>query len=310
MRAAVLRQKIKVWMLPVAMLIGIIFHDSIGKLEFLAPWLIFAMLLVTFCRVEPRRLRFSRLSWKLIAVQFVGSLAVFFALLPLNRDIAAGAFIVVFCPTATAAPVVTHMLGGDIDKVVAYSILSNMVVAFTAPLIFTLMGTAEVHFLDAVRSTALKVMPLIIAPLVVALIMMKITPKTHETLAHHASISFYIWALSLIIVVGNSTSRVLAEPQSLIPVMIALAGVSLILCLGQFGIGRLIGRREGDPVSGAQSLGQKNTVLAIWMALTWLNPVVSVAPAAYVAWQNTVNSLQIFIKQKSSKNNNAHGQYV
>lgn len=306
MNKAAFRQKIQVWMLPVAMLMGIFFHNAIGALAFLAPWLIFAMLLVTFCRINPAKLRFSRLSWWLIAIQFFGSLALYFCFLPLGNDIAAGAFLVVFCPTATAAPVVTAILGGSIDLVVAYSILSNVVVAITAPFIFTMMGNDGVEFMSALSSTALRVIPLIIAPLIVALIMRKLTPKIHVSLAHHSEISFYIWAFSLIIVVGNSVSRILAEPSGLIPDMIALAVVSLVLCLLQFVIGRILGKASGDPVAGAQSLGQKNTVLAVWMALTWLNPVVSVAPAAYVAWQNTVNSLQIFLHQKKS----SYGQHV
>jgi BASS family bile acid:Na+ symporter len=80
--------------------------------------------------------------------------------------------------------------------------------------------------------------------------------------------------------------------------MIALALFSLVACLAQFGIGRRIGRACGDKVAGTQGLGQKNTVLAIWMALTYLHPLSSVAPAAYVAWQNTINSLQLYFKAK------------
>jgi BASS family bile acid:Na+ symporter len=96
-------------------------------------------------------------------------------------------------------------------------------------------------------------------------------------------------------------SFILKEPASYIPEMIILALVSLLTCLAQFGIGRRIGAACGDKVAGTQGLGQKNTVLAIWMALTYLNPISSVAPAAYVAWQNTINSLQLYFKAKHSK---------
>jgi BASS family bile acid:Na+ symporter len=120
-------------------------------------------------------------------------------------------------------------------------------------------------------------------------------------LAEHQSLSFYIWALSLFIVVGRAVSFILKEPASYIPEMIILALVSLLTCLAQFGIGRRIGAACGDKVAGTQGLGQKNTVLAIWMALTYLNPISSVAPAAYVAWQNTINSLQLYFKAKHSK---------
>lgn len=88
------------------------------------------------------------------------------------------------------------------------------------------------------------------------------------------------------------------EPADKIPEMLLLALASLVVCCAQFWIGRRVGARLGDKISGAQGLGQKNTVLAIWMALTYLNPIASVGPAAYVAWQNTINSMQLYFKTK------------
>ena len=71
------------------------------------------------------------------------------------------------------------------------------------------------------------------------------------------------------------------------------------------GDGRRIGRRFGDRVAGAQGLAQKNTVLAIWMSLNFLDPISSVGPASYILWQNTINSAQIYFKtRKDTKNFN------
>ena len=74
--------------------------------------------------------------------------------------------------------------------------------------------------------------------------------------------------------------------------------VSLIICCIQFYVVRKIGNRFGDKISGTQALGQKNTILAIWMTMTYLNPVSSVAPIAYIAWQNIINSTQLYFKIK------------
>jgi BASS family bile acid:Na+ symporter len=161
-----------------------------------------------------------------------------------------------------------------------------------------MMSSAELSLFTATAGIAQRVVPLIIAPLIVALIMRRVTPRAHKVLAEHQSLSFYIWALSLFIVVGRAVSFVLKEPASRIPEMIALALFSLFACVAQFYVGRKIGRKFGDKVAGTQALGQKNTVLAIWMALTDLNPLSSVAPAAYVAWQNTINSMQLYFKAK------------
>lgn len=299
---SVLRQRLKPWMLPIAMAAGMIFHDFMGRIEFIAPYLIFIMLFITFCRVKPREFRVTSLSWGLLTVQIVGAIAVYFCLLPLGTDIAQGTFICVFCPTATAAPVITGMLGGSVPRLATFSIISNITVAILAPILFTLMGSdAEIPFMDALTAISARVMPLILLPLILALLALRFAPRFHKAVAERQSISFYIWACSLFIVVGRAVSFVMDEPAEAIPEMILLALFSGIVCCGQFWIGRRIGRRCGDKIAGAQGLGQKNTVLAIWMALTYLHPISSVAPAAYVAWQNTINSAQLYFKAKKGE---------
>lgn len=263
----------------------------------MAPILIFVMLLITFCKIELRNFRVSAMTWLLLAVQMLGALAAYFAILPVNEVLAQGAFICIFCPTATAAPVITAMLGGDIQRLVTYSLVSNIAVAATAPLLFTMMG-GDVSFIESTITIASKVLPLILGPLAAAIVLKKVLPAVHRTLAHRQGISFYIWAFSLIIVVGRAVSFMLDEPADRIPLMTALALVSLLFCSLQFVVGRRIGAHCGDKIAGAQGLGQKNTVLAIWMALSYLNPLSSVAPAAYVAWQNIVNSTQIYFKMR------------
>lgn len=302
MKTSNIRQQLKPWILPIAMVIGIILHDYIGMVAFLSPCLIFIMLLITFCRVSPKDFKITRFIWAMLAVQIIGSVAAYIAILPFNADIAQGAFICIFCPTATAAPVITGMLGGSVSRVVTYSIFSNIAVALLAPLLFSLMGTeAEIGFIESATTICVKVLPLILSPLALALLFQVFAPRIHHEIANRQSLSFYIWAVALIIVVGNAVSFVMKEPADRIPEMILIALASLAACMLQFYIGRKIGSRLGDKISGAQGLGQKNTVLAIWMALTYLNPIASVGPAAYVAWQNTINSLQLFFKTRQEK---------
>ena len=78
---------------------------------------------------------------------------------------------------------------------------------------------------------------------------------------------------------------------------IILAVVAGVICVAQFALGRKIGAKFGDTVAGGQSLGQKNTILAVWMAQSFLNPLSCVAPTAYIVWQNIVNSYQIYKKK-------------
>ncbi len=286
MNASEIRFRLKPLMLPVAMLLGVLFHNYMGYVAFISPYLIFMMLLVTYCKINPGSFVVNRFVWSLLSVQVLGAAAVY-------------VLICVFCPTATAAPVVTGMLGGSVGLLASYSIVSNAAVAVLAPVLFSFMGIGvEMPVREAMTAIGAKVFPLILAPLALAFLMKVFLPKLHGSVARHQSLSFYMWAFALIIVVGNAVSFIISEPVGKVPLMLAIAAVSLFTCCAQFAIGRIIGGRFGNKISGAQGLGQKNTVLAIWMALTYLDPVASVGPASYVAWQNIINSIQLYLKTK------------
>ncbi|WP_300934627.1 transporter [uncultured Muribaculum sp.] len=299
MNASEIRFRLKPLMLPVAMLLGVLFHNYMGYVAFISPYLIFMMLLVTYCKINPGSFVVNRFVWSLLSVQVLGAAAVYVLILPAGAELAQGAFICVFCPTATAAPVVTGMLGGSVGLLASYSIVSNAAVAVLAPVLFSFMGIGvEMPVREAMTAIGAKVFPLILAPLALAFLMKVFLPKLHGSVARHQSLSFYMWAFALIIVVGNAVSFIISEPVGKVPLMLAIAAVSLFTCCAQFAIGRIIGGRFGNKISGAQGLGQKNTVLAIWMALTYLDPVASVGPASYVAWQNIINSIQLYLKTK------------
>lgn len=302
MNAYTFRQNLKPWILPIAMVLGILLHNYINLVAGLSPCLIFLMLLITFCKISPNDFHLSRFIWILLSVQIIGAVIAYLVIAPFSKDIAQGAFICIFCPTATAAPVITGLLGGSITLLATYSLISNISVAILAPFLFSLMGSdSDIEFSSSILTIGSKVFPLILSPLALALLLRAYMPKVHKQIANRQSLSFYLWALALIIVVGNAVSFIMQEPADKIPEMVVIALVSLATCCLQFYIGRKIGRRFGDKISGAQGLGQKNTVLAIWMALTYLNPISSVGPAAYVAWQNTINSIQLYYKGKNEK---------
>lgn len=291
-----IRKFLKTWMLPISMVGGIVFHNWIHYLVFLTPYLIFIMLTVTYTRVRMEEMKITRFQWTLLAVQMVGAWAVYAILFPLSEVAATAAFLCIFMPTATAAPVVTGMLGGSIPKLATFSLLSNLAVAITAPTFLSVINDSgrEISFYDSFTTICAQVVPLLILPLVIAIILRHSYPKLHNAIANHQSISFWLWAVALFIVVGRAVSFAYEQPASEIPDMIIMASAALVVCCLQFFFGRKIGRHFGDKISGAQGLGQKNTVLGLWMALTYLNPIISIGPAAYIVWQNSINSYQLY----------------
>lgn len=292
-------QQLKNWMLPIAMLIGGIFYSFFSFLAPLTPYLIFVMLLVPYCRIEPSELRISRLHVILILIQVVCSLGLYLLIAPVDGLIAQGALICVLAPTATSAAVITGMLGGSVAVLATYTLVSNLTVAALSPMIFSLIGEhTSMPFFTSFGLICRQMIPLLILPFVLALLMRRFTPRVHRALQQHQKISFYLWAVSLTIVMGNTVAFLARQDASNYIHEVWIAAVAMVVCCAQFYVGRRIGRREGHKVSGAQGLGQKNTVLAIWMAQTYLNPIASIAPASYVIWQNLINSWQLWHKRR------------
>ena len=281
-----LHRNVKTVAMPTAMVVGALLCRPISALEELSgqmitPTLIFLMLFVTFCRVKPSQMKPSMLHVWLLLVQTVACIGVFLLLRPLDLILAQGAMVCVLAPVAMAAVVIGGMLGANVATMATYSLLCNMAVALLAPVILTFTGTGACTFAQILARIA----PLLVMPFAAAQFCRLVIPKAAKWVGDHSQISFYMWLASLL------------------ATELWLAFAALAICLGQFKVGRMLGRRYGDAPAGGQSLGQKNTVLAVWMAQSFLDPISSIAPTAYIVWQNFVNSYQIYRKDKETMKN-------
>ena len=308
---------IKNWTLPLAMLAGTLGYFFLarvplvipakpylnGAIAFLTPALIFAQLLLTFCKVEVRELKPKAwhgwlLLFQIISCLVVAALLVCCSMEEIYREVFEGAMVCLICPTATAAAVITGKLGGSASSLTTYTLLSNLLAAVAVPLVFPLVEPhADITFFTAFLKILSKVFPLLLLPFFMAWFLRVFMKKVHRYLLGFHDAAFYLWAVALAIVSGQTVrSLVNSDAPVFVEILIAIAG--LITCCVQFYLGKRIGGHYNDRISGGQALGQKNTVLAIWMAYTYLNPLSSVGPGSYVLWQNIINSYQLWKKRK------------
>ena len=267
--------------------------------DLLPPVLIFLMLLLTFSTINPRHLRLTRWHWQALALQLAisGTLTALALLLGQGQSpLWQGAVMCFICPAATAAAVVTQKLGGKASEVAIYTLLSSLLAALFVPLVFPLLEPHE-HLPLATYSAAIlgKVSLALVLPFLAAMSLRYGLPRLHARIVAHHGLAFYLWAIALVIVCAKTTHSVLQSRESL-SILLLLSAVALVACLTQFYLGRKLSAH--NPVTGGQGLGQKNTILAIWIAYTFLNPLSALAPGAYVLWQNLVNSRQLW---KSAK---------
>lgn len=286
-------------MLPIAMITGALTHKWVSHLSFLTPYLLFVMLLLTFCKISFKDIRFHPAHVWLLLIQLAGSIGLYYIILYFDPVIAQGAMLCILIPTATAAAVITGMLGGNVGFLTTYVLFCNVAVAIAAPVYFSLTGMhKELTFTQSVWYICQKVFPILIFPLFVAIALRYWIPKIHKTLLSIPKLAFYLWVAALTIVTGNTVNFMINQHNPDYRTETGLLIVSLILCCLQFMTGRRIGRHYGDPVSSGQGLGQKNTILGIWMAQTYLHPLTAIAPAGYILWQNIINSWQLYKKGK------------
>lgn len=305
---------IKDWTLPIAMLVGTLAYLVFAKCGFLAPakpyvhgfvsfitpWLIFAQLLLTFCKIDVKELKPKRWHLWLLLIQGFSCALVAGVLLgvpmgELGKGIGEGMMVCLICPTATAAAVITGKLGGNAATLTTYTLFSNLLGAVMVPLVFPLVEPHEgLTFWVAFLKILGKVFPLLLAPFFVALFLKHYVRNVHRWLMEHSGMAFYIWAFALALVMGQTARSLLNS--DITAWLVALGG--LLACAVQFLLGKRIGSAYHDRISAGQALGQKNTVLAIWMASTYLHPLATIAPGSYVLWQNIVNSYQLWKKRK------------
>ena len=328
------RKVIKEWMLPIAMVTGaslyLIYHflpepvHRIGPfldnlVSVLQPLLIFSMLFLTFCGIEPRDLKPHRWHWWLLLIQgglfsLLGLIVVWgLRNLPDGQDCAIlveSAMLCLICPTATAAAVVTRKLGGDMAGITTYTILINMLTAVLVPLFVPLIRPVDgVDFFAAFSMILAKVFPLLIMPCLCAWLVRYMFPRLHRRLLDFADMPFYIWAVALTLAIAVSVRYLMASTLGL-ELITGMAVVSLISCVFQFMAGRYVGSRYRPrrkevsqeaarrgrlvrTITAGQSLGQKNTVFAIWMGYTFMTPETAIVGGLYSIWHNIYNSWQL-----------------
>ena len=193
---------LKNWTLPVAMLAGALGYFIFANFAFLEPTkpfmssfiasltpaLIFAQLLLTFCKVQPHELMPSPwhgwlLLFQLVSTSLVAALLIFVHMDGAYKEVFEGAMVCLICPTATAAAVITGKLGGSASSLTTYTLLSNILAAIVVPLMFPLVEPhADITFMAAFLKILSKVFPLLLCPFFLAMLFRYFLPKLQHFL--------------------------------------------------------------------------------------------------------------------------------
>ena len=323
-----MKQFLKDWTLPVAIVLGSALYLLFAYVpplepaalvlgpvcETILPLSVFATLFVTFSKVNFHLMRLCR--WHLVIVllqlTLVGLMVA--AILALEQ---AGAgqdvkwmleavLVCIIAPCATAAPVVTAKLGGDITQMTTFTLLSSLVGAVLIPAVFPLLEPSSgATFLSAFLVILRKMAVILVLPLAMGYVVRHWVEPVRRYIASHSDLGFYCWAFSLSITAGV-TLRNIMQSESGWRVLLYIALLTLLTAVFQYVVGNLIGRHYRVKCCTVQGMFQKNTALAIWVAWLYLSPLSSVGAGCYVLWQNMINSYELWLHRRDSDTTNRH----
>ncbi len=256
-------------------------------------WMIVGMMFLVMLQVKfsLRSLRIQHL-YLLLANLGIGMGGWAFFVLTGNRELAEVAFFTGITPTATAAPVIVNLLGERVDYAVSGFLTTNIGMALLFPFLIPLAigNPAPTVFHDVILSLLIVVgIPL------AAAIPVRLWYKNYREIPKKLkNFSFFLWVGSIFLIIGNASAFLRRQGHLDSGILWRIALLSLLICVVSFTLGRFLAppryRRETSQV-----LGQKNTSLTIYLALTYANPLVALGPTFYVLWHNSWNTIQLHL---------------
>jgi len=277
-------------LLLLTMLIGA-FVPQAHEFSYLIQYLLMVMLFFAFLDLEFKTQMLRKgVLWVLVANVAVAFVA-YGALAPINLTLALSGFMTAIAPTAIAAPVIISFIEREVEYVIASVILTNISTAFVVPVALPFLIDTQIKI--SIWEVLQPVLIVMFVPLLLAQLVKTLPTDTQTFVRKGKMFSFPVWLVSLFIISAKASDFLRNETTDSIYTLALIALVSLVICILNFSIGALLGGREHWQES-SQSLGQKNLSFVIWVALTFINPLVAMGPMFYILYHHSYNSWLIY----------------
>jgi bile acid:Na+ symporter, BASS family len=302
---AELSSQLKTWMnaygkvisLVVTMLIGALVPQA-STFSFMVQYLLMSMLFFAFLDIEITSGSIQKgVFWILLANLTVAFVA-YETFSRISTDLGLAAFITAIAPTAISSTVIVSFIEGRVEFMVAAVLLTNVAMALVVPIVLPFVVGAAIPI-----STWEVLQPVLITmfvPLILARLVAHLPQNTRSLIRAGKRFSFPLWLLNLFIISAKASDFVVRENSGSLAIIGQIALVSLLICAVNFALGALLGGRRYWQES-SQALGQKNNTFSIWIALTFINPLVAMGPTFYVLYHNLYNAWQIYRFEKRNK---------
>ena len=269
---------------------GLLLPSLNGFTYTLRPFLM-TLLFFSFLQVRLDGSIFSRYQWWIALLLPLLGCGVYFLGAAYDVDLGLTLMLMGLAPTAVITPVLAGLMRRRVGYMVGAILVTHAVFACTVPLALPWLLGVKLSP-AALGRLVLTIGSTIAIPLVLGQLVRYVGGALARGLRQAAPYAFALF-LSNVAVAAGSLSYYLRYESETPLAFVAITALAVgLLMLVNFGIGGFLSP-PGHTVEGSLALGRKNTMLAIWIALEYINPLVVLGPMLYILLQNVFVAGQI-----------------
>jgi len=288
---------LKTFLLLIAVALGIVFPQG-QVLSFLVQYGLMLLLVFAFLDLKIDKSIIKKEHFYILAANLIIPFVFYFSLKQFDSNLALAAFITALSPTAVAAPAVIHQLKGNVGFTAFSVLLTNFTTSMLVPFFLPVVINADFNI--SVVSVLGPVIFVLSVPFIFVQIVKKFFKPFFIWLSSNREISYYLLVFNIYLASSKATHFIGVEYQGPKQIVYLIALLGLIICAVNFYTGKILGGKEFGQ-EAMQSLGQKNNVLSVWIALTFINPLTALGPVFYILYHNIFISFQLYRQSKAFK---------
>ncbi len=294
-----MKQQLRSVSMVLAFVVGGLFHRQIAPFEWWLPIGISIMLSITFVGLDVRGLRPVRMHlWLLLSIQALGVGSWGLVRLAGYPVLAESLYYCAAAPIASASPIIVGLLRGNVEFSTTAMVLSQVAFAVVTPFVLPLVVHGDsLGYMELMGVVAWQIFVVLGVPALISASLRLAYPPCREWAPKLKDLSLGIWVVNLVVLTAGGVQRIIERGYSFHDMWPMMLGAAVV-CL----IGFTAGYRLGYPDlkrECSQGLGQKNTVLTLYMAAqSYASPLAYIGPVFYVFCHNMANAIQLTLASR------------
>ena len=276
-----------------ALVLGFFFREGaelVWAVRYVLMWLLF----VAFLRMRLDRSVFRRFHLGVVLANLALPVVLYLGVGRWYPEVGMALVAFTLAPTAAAAAVFAQFLRVNVAAVTVSTLCTSVVMALAIPGLLRWLSPSagEVPIFDIFWP----ILTLVGVPLLAAYALRLALPAWVPRLAGLGRFSIFLFAFNIWIAGGRASQYLFGGDTTDWATVGHIALATGAVSIGQFRFGALLGgaRYRGE---AELSLGRKNNMFGLWIALTYLHPLAALGPICNVVWQNAYNSFQLMWRE-------------